>query len=75
MLVSTTLCLNKVRFFLEYSFVCKERTQETRLEMTLESRVSQFFFVEFRFGGRITGANGCPEATKNFQRYRPINDT
>ena len=32
-------------------------------------------FFEFRFGGRITGVNGYPEATKNFQRYRPINDT
>ena len=29
------------------------------------NRVSQKnIFFEFRFGGRITGANGCPEATK-----------
>ena len=34
-------------------------------------RVSQkYTFFEFRFVGRITGANGCPEATKKFQRYK-----
>ena len=42
----------------------------------VDSRVSQKnTFFEFRFGGQITGANGCLEATKKFQRYRSINDT
>ena len=34
-------------------------------------RVSQKHFFEFRFAGRITGANGCPEATKNFSVIDP----
>ena len=42
----------------------------------VKTRVSQkkTLFFQFRFGGRITSANGCPEATKKFQRYRPKND-
>ena len=39
---------------------------------SLVIRVSQKnTFFEFRFGGRITGANGCPEATKNFSVIDP----
>ena len=35
------------------------------LRVRMCARVSQkYTFFEFRFVGRITGANGCPEATK-----------
>ena len=37
--------------------------------------VPKHTFFEFRFVGRITGANGCPRGHKKIQRYRPINDT
>ena len=58
-------------------FQCRAGASEVSPEPSLVwcyIRVSQKnTFFKFRFGGRITGANGCPEATKKFQHYRQCN--